>query len=212
MRIGIIGAGRIGSTLARDCAAAGHDVVIANSREPQTLDGLIDELGGRVRAVTVEDAARFGEVVVVSIPFGRYRQLPSQALAGKIVIDTMNYMPERDGPFPELDQDQTTSSEMLASHLPGARVVKTFNALQWEHLRDYGLRSTALDRFGMTVSGDVESKPVVFDLVHQIGFDPIDAGDLPHGGRKHQPGAPTFHADLIAEELRARIGAPVETQ
>lgn len=211
MRIGIIGAGRIGSTLARDFTAAGHEVVIANSRGPQTLSGLVDELGSRVRAVTAEEAARFGEVVIVSIPFGRYRQLPSASLVGKTVIDTMNYDPERDGSYPELDNDRTTSSEMLQAYLGDARVVKTFNAMQSEHLRDYGLGSTAMHRYGMPVSGNAESMPIVLDLVHQIGFDPVDAGDLPNGGRKHQPGAQTFNAALQAEALRAQIGPPTRS-
>src|SRR5436190_230751 len=130
MKIGIIGAGHIGSTLARHFAAAGHDVAISNSRGPETLRDLAAQLRDGVRAMTSEDAARYGELVVVSIPFKNYKDLPAAPLAGKIVIDTNNYYPSRDGQFEELDNDTTTSSELLARHLPGASVVKAFNSMR----------------------------------------------------------------------------------
>ena len=111
MRLGIIGAGHIGGTLARRFVRAGHQVAISNSRGPETLQAVIEELGGRAWAMTAADAARFGEVVVISIPFGRHGDLPSSGFAGKVVIDTNNYYPRRDGHFPELDSDRTSSSE-----------------------------------------------------------------------------------------------------
>lgn len=119
MRIGIIGAGHIGGTLAKHFARVGHEVAVSNSRGPETLEDLVADLGDRARAMTAGDAARFGDVVVVSVPFGRYRELPTDEVAGKVVIDTNNYYPGRDGQFEELDSDRTTSSELLQAHLSG---------------------------------------------------------------------------------------------
>jgi 8-hydroxy-5-deazaflavin:NADPH oxidoreductase len=206
MRIGVIGAGHIGSTLARHFAAAGHDVVISNSRGPETLRELAAELGERVQAMTAEDAGRFGELVVVAIPFKNYRDVPADAVAGKIVVDTGNYYPSRDGHFPELDDDSATSSELLARHLPGAAVVKAFNAMRWDNLRDKARPAGATDHLGIPISGDdLEAKQVVDDLIAEIGFDGVDAGPLAEGGRKHQPGAPVYGVELPSAELAAKI-------
>jgi 8-hydroxy-5-deazaflavin:NADPH oxidoreductase len=206
MRIGIIGAGHIGGTLARHFISVGHEVAVSNSRGPATLEELIAELGGSAQATTAEDAARFGDVVVVSVPFGRYLKLPNDGVVGKVVIDTNNYYPGRDGHFEELDSDRTTSSELLQTHLSGARVVKAFNAIYWNHLRDLGRPSGDPQRIGIPISGDdEESKLIVAELIDQIGFDAVDAGTLAQGGRKHQPGSPVYAEDLRAEELRARL-------
>jgi 8-hydroxy-5-deazaflavin:NADPH oxidoreductase len=206
MRIGVIGAGHVGGTLARHFTAAEHEVAVANSRGPHTLRQLVADLGDTAHAATAEEAAQFGEVVVVSVPFGHYAEVPTAGTAGKPVIDTTNYFPERDGHYPQLDDGSTTSSEMLQSHLSGARVVKAFNAMRWDHIRDYGRPGGALTRYGIPVSGDDSAaKLTVVDLVDEMGFEPVDAGDLAHGGRKHQPGTAVFTADLTAEELRARL-------
>jgi predicted dinucleotide-binding enzyme len=208
MRIGIIGGGKIGGTLARHFVAAGHEVAVSNSRGPETLAGLVEELGGGTQAMTADEAARFGEVVVVSVPFGRYRELPSEVVAGKVVIDTSNYYPQRDGRFEELDTDRTTSSELVQAHLSGARVVKAFNAIVWTRLRDDGRPAGDGERVGIPISGDDEqAKRTVAGLIDQIGFDPVDAGTLAQGGRKHQPGAPAYTQGLRTEELRARLAA-----
>jgi len=208
MRIGIIGAGHIGGTLARLFVSAGHEVAASNSRGPDTLENLVTELGDRARAMTAQDAARFGDVVVVSVPFGRYRELPTDGLAGKVVIDTNNYYPGRDGHFPELDTDRTTSSELLQAHLPRARVVKAFNAIVWHSLRDLGRPPGDPQRIGIPISGDDEgAKRTAAELIDQIGFDAVDAGSLAGGGRKHQPGTPVYTTELRARELRARLGA-----
>jgi len=207
MRIGIIGAGNIGSTLAGHFVKAGDEVALANAHGPDSLGELVAALGGHARAVTPAEAARFGDVVVVAVPFGRYRDLPAEGLAGKTVIDTCNYYPQRDGQIAELDDDRTTSSELLQDHLPGAHVVKAFNAMRSDHLREYGHSGGAAMRYGIPVSGDdPAAKRQVFDLVEQIGFEPVDAGGLADGGRKHQPGAGVFIVDLPAEELRERVG------
>ena len=204
MRIGIIGAGHIGGTLARRFVDAGHEVAVANSRGPESLRELDQELGDRGHATTAEDAARFGEVVVVSVPFGRYQEVPTTVAPGAIVIDTNNYYPQRDGHFPALDQDRTTSSELLREHLGDVRLVKAFNTIRWSHLRDYGREYGP--RYGIPISGDDEqAKRVVSVLIDQLGFEAVDAGDLAHGGRKHQPGTPIFTAELLADDLRAEL-------
>jgi predicted dinucleotide-binding enzyme len=205
MRIGIVGAGHIGGTLAARFAEAGHEVTVSNSRGPETLQDLVARLGDRARAATATEAALAGEVVVVSLPFGRFRDLPADALRGKIVIDASNYYPQRDGHVEELDEDRATSSELLQSYL-GARVVKAFNAMYWEHLRDLGKPSGDPDRIGVPISGDdEEAKQVVIALVDDIGFDAVDAGTLADGGRKQEPGAPAYAADLPTRELRALL-------
>jgi predicted dinucleotide-binding enzyme len=208
MRIGIIGSGHIGGTLARLFVAAGHEVAVSNSRGPETLAGLVDELGAHAQAMTAEDAERFGELVVVSVPLGRYREVPADAVNGKVVIDTNNYYPQRDGQVPELDDDSTTSSELLQAHLLGARVVKAFNAIVWTRLRDDGRPSGDPERLGIPISGDDErAKRTVAELINEIGFDPVDAGTLAQGGRKHQPGTPAYTQGLPTAELRARLAA-----
>ena len=206
MRIGIIGAGHIGGTLAELFVGAGHEVAVSNSRGPETLTGLVEELGGRVQAMIRADATRFGDVVVVAVPFGRYRELPTEAVSGKVVIDTNNYYPQRDGHFEELDSDRTTSSELLQAHLSGALVVKAFNAILWSRLRDDGRPAGDGDRLGIPISGDEEqAKQAVAELIDEIGFDPVDAGTLAEGGRKHQRGTHAYTDGLPTSELRARL-------
>jgi predicted dinucleotide-binding enzyme len=207
MKIGIIGAGHIGGTLARQFVAAGHEVALSNSRGPDTLEAVVEELGQRAQAVTAAEAAQFGDVVVVSLPFGRYRELPTGGVAGKIVIDTNNYYPQRDGHFEELDSDRTTSSELLQAHLSGAHVVKAFNAILWSRLRDDGRPAGDGERVGIPISGDDEAKRTVAELIEQIGFDAVDAGTLAEGGRKHQPGSPAYTDGLHTKDLRARLAA-----
>lgn len=207
MKIGMIGAGRIGGTLAGLFVKAGHDVMVSNSRGPDTLASLVDTLGPRARAGTTEEAADFGEVAVVSVPLGRYRELPAGPLDGKIVIDTNNYYPNRDGAFPELDEDRTTSSELLAEHLPGASVVKAFNTIYWERLRDEGQPGGRPgERPGIPIAGDHDdAKQVVAALISEIGFDAVDTGTLAVGGRRQQPGTPVYGATLTGDELRVRL-------
>jgi predicted dinucleotide-binding enzyme len=203
VKIGVIGAGNIGGTLAARLVAAGHEVAISNSRGPETLQGAVRG----ARPMAVEDAARFGEVIVVSIPFGRYREVPADAVDGKLVIDTNNYYPQRDGHFPELDDGSATSSELLQAHLPDARVVKAFNAISWTNLRDAGRPAGDPERLGIPFSGDDEpAKRTVAELIDEIGFDPVDAGTLAKGGRKHQVDAPAYGKGLPTAELRSRLG------
>jgi 8-hydroxy-5-deazaflavin:NADPH oxidoreductase len=208
MNIGIIGTGKIGGALAEKLVAAGHDVGIANAHGPRSLDEMARALGLRACPMTVDEAARHGEVVIVSVPFGNYRTVPPEPLRGKIVVDTENYYPERDGHFQELDDDSTTSSQLLREHLPGARVVKAFNAVMWTSLKGEGKPLGAVGRLAMPLAGDdAQAKRVVADLIDEVGFDPVDVGDLAHGGRRIQPGAPVYVAHMSAEEMRRSLAA-----
>jgi len=208
MKIGIIGTGHIGSTLAKHLTSAGHEVVVSNSRGPDTLRGLESELGSHGHAATAEEAERFGDVLIISVPFKCYADVPAVDLADKVVIDTTNYHPSRDGHFTEIDVDAQSSSEVLAGQLDGARVVKAFNAIEWTHLRDKAGQTSGGQRVGIPVSGDdPAAKQVVTGLIDQIGFEAVDAGSLAEGGRKHQPGSDVYFADLPASQLRSKVTA-----
>jgi predicted dinucleotide-binding enzyme len=203
MRIGIIGTGHIGGTLARRLMDAGHEVALANSRGPETLAELTTELGERARAETLAGAAAFGDIVVVAIPFGRYPDLPADELRGKTVVDAGNYYAQRDGAFAEIDDDSTTSTEIVAAHLPGAHVVKAFNSLFWEVLRDRGAPDAGDDRIASFIAGDDPgAKQRVAALIEELGFAPVDTGTLAAGGRRHSPGG-----DLYGEVMTAREAA-----
>jgi 8-hydroxy-5-deazaflavin:NADPH oxidoreductase len=206
MKIGIIGAGHIGAMLARHFVDAGHDVAISNSRGPDTLRDLEAELGERARAMTADEAARFGDLVVVAIPFRDYTAVPPDAVAGKVVIDTMNYYPQRDGHFKQLDSGETTSSEMLQQRLPDSHVVKAFNSIRWDSLRDKAQPGADAHQLGVPIAGDdLAAKQEVDDLLAEIGFDGVDAGPLGEGGRKFQVGAPLYGAELSSAELAERL-------
>jgi len=205
--IGIIGSGNIGGTSARFLAAAGHRVLISNSRGPETLVDLATELGPDVSAVTADEAAARGEVVLVAIPFGKYRDLPTAALDGKVVIDATNYYPDRDGTVAELEDGTTTSSELVAAHLAGARLVKAFNTIYYVRLAEGGRPSGDPERLALPIVGDdEEAKRVVAGLIDEMGFDAVDHGGLAQGAAQ-QPGTPVYAADLTAEQLRERLAA-----
>jgi predicted dinucleotide-binding enzyme len=210
MKIGIVGSGKIGGTLARLFVDAGHEVAVSNSRGPETLGDLVEDLGPRAQALTASDAARFGELVVVSVPFGRYREVPVDGVAGKVVVDTNNYYPRRDGTFEELDSDVTTSSELLQAHLGDAHVVKAFNAILWSRLRDDGRPAGDHERLGIPIAGDdAEAKQTVAQLIEEIGFDPVDVGTLAEGGRKFQVGTPAYTNGVRTSELRELLARPL---
>lgn len=182
--LGLIGSGNIGSTVARLAVAAGHQVVLSNSRGPETLKELVDELGPGARAATAQEAAEAGEIVVVTIPLRAYREVPVAPLAGKVVIDTNNYYPDRDGRFPELDDESTTTSELLQRHLPESKVVKVFNNIYWEHLLTLARPAGAADRSALAIAGDdTGAKAAVTELLGTLGYDTVDAGPLAEGWR-----------------------------
>lgn len=204
---GLIGSGNIGTTVARLALAAGHDVVMSNSRGPDTLAALVGELGTNARAATPTQAARAGDVVVVAIPLKNYRDVPADDLAGKIVIDTMNYYPQRDGHLPELDAQTTTSSELLQQHLPGARVVKGFNNIFFQHLQALPRPAGSHERSALPIAGDdVGAKRYVAELFDQIGYDTVDLGPLAEGWRI-QPDTPAYGSMYAADENDWTLGA-----
>lgn len=193
MDIGIIGAGHIGATLAAHLTRAGHHVAIANSRGPETLSDLVAELGPRAHAATIEEAASFGGVVIAALPFGRFRDLPAADIGDRILVDATNYFAARDGAVSPLDRDETTSSEMVAAHANDARVVKAFNTIYWEHLRDQSAPAGKERRRTITIAGDdADAKKAVADLIDQIGFDSVDAGPLA-AGRALQPDSAAYN-------------------
>ena len=189
--IGLIGAGHIGSQVARLAVANGYNVVISNSRGPETLAELVAELGPKARAATGIEAARSGEIVVVTIPLKNYSAVPAEPLAGKIVIDTNNYYPERDGHIPELDNESTTTSELLQKHLPASKVVKAFNHIYAAELTTHGQPAGTKNRRALVIAGnDQNAKATVAHLLDQFGFDTVDAGPLKEGWRiQRDPGA-----------------------
>lgn len=201
MKIGIIGSGNIGANAARLFVRAGHEVVLSNSRGGQGLEALLAELGGKAKATTIEEAARLAGVVLIAIPFGKFKTLPERAFDGKVVIDAGNYYPQRDGNFPELDNQETTSSELLASHLKGARLVKGFNTIWFEHLATQGSTSSPLEeRRAIFIAGDdSKAKEIVARLIEDIGFAAVDTGFLHDGGRRQQPGSAIYNQDVTAK-------------
>jgi 8-hydroxy-5-deazaflavin:NADPH oxidoreductase len=207
MRIGVIGSGNIGSAAAHQFVGAGHEVAIANSRGPESLGDLVAELGPAARAATVSDAAEFGELVLVAIPLGRIGELPPQAFAGKVVIDANNYYSSRDGEIPELENDETTSSELLARQLPDATVIKAFNTMYARKIAAGERPDVPVDeRLALFVAGDDEdAKRHVIDLIEEIGFAAIDTGSLAEGGRRQQPGSPIYTEELSGAGARAKI-------
>jgi predicted dinucleotide-binding enzyme len=202
-----IGSGNIGSTVARLALAAGHDVVMSNSRGPDTLTELVSDLGEHARAATAAQAAEAGDVVVVTIPFKNYSEVPAEALAGKVVIDTMNYYPQRDGQYAALDSQTTTSSELLQAHLPASRVVKGFNNIFFQHLRDLPRPTGSADRSALAIAGDdAEAKRTVTELLDELGYDTVDLGPLSEGWRM-QPGTPAYGLVYAADEQDWSAGA-----
>ena len=205
--IGLIGAGHIGSQVARLAIASGYKVVISNSRGPETLAGLVAELGPNARAATALEAAQAGEIVVVTVPLKNYRAVPVEPLAGKIVIDTNNYYPQRDGQIPELDSESTTTSELLQAHLPASKVVKAFNHIYAAELTTHGQPAGTKNRRALAIAGDdQDAKGVVTHLLDQFGFDTVDAGPLKESWRI-QRDTPGYGPRRTAEELRKDLAA-----
>jgi predicted dinucleotide-binding enzyme len=205
MKIGIIGAGNIGATAARLFVQAGHDVALSNSRGPESLRKLIAELGPRAHALTVDEAARFGEVVLLAVPWRSPQALPKpEAVAGKIVIDAMNpYKPD----FTIYDLGDSTSSEETAKRLPGARIVKAFNTIYYQDLASRGRTDLPMEqRHAIFVAGDdAAAKGVVRQLIEEIGFAPVDTGSLRDGGRRQQPGSPIYNKPMTGQEAQAAL-------
>ena len=205
--IGLIGAGHIGSQLARLAVAHGYGVVLSNSRGPESLSALVAELGPKARAGTAVDAAKAGDIVVVTMPLKHYRAVPVEPLAGKIVIDTNNYYPRRDGHIADLDNESTTTSELLQAHLPTSKVVKAFNHIYAAELTTDGRPAGTKNRRALVIAGDdLAAKATVTRLLDEFGFDTVDAGPLKEGWRI-QRDTPGYGPRRTAEELRRDLAA-----
>ncbi len=182
--IGLIGSGNIGSTVARLAVEAGFDVVLSNSRGPETLSDLVAQLGPRARAATAAEAAAAADIAVVTVPLKSYRQVPVEPLRGKVVIDTNNYYPDRDGHIAELDDESTTTSELLQAHLPDSHVVKGFNNIYVDHLAVLSRPAGDPERSTLTIAGqDASAKETVTAFLDAIGYDALDLGPLAEGWR-----------------------------
>ena len=211
--LGLIGAGNIGTALAQAALDAGYDVVLSNSRGPETLGDLVAALAdrpsrkGSVRAATAADAAGAADLAVVTIPLAAYRSVPVGPLAGKVVIDTNNYYPQRDGQIDELDDESTTVSELLQAHLPGSRVVKAFSHIGAADIVGQRAAAGTPGRRALAVAGDDEqARATVAAFIDAIGFDVVDLGPLAEGWRI-QRDTPGYGPRLDADGLRAAAAA-----
>jgi predicted dinucleotide-binding enzyme len=205
--IGFIGSGNIGQAVAKQAIAHGHTVVLSNSRGPETLAEVVGELGEQASAATAAEAAEAGDIVVVTVPFKNYLQVPVEPLAGKIVIDTNNYYFERDGHYPEIDKGETTVSGSLAAHLPTSKIVKAFNNIQSAAIGDDAKPAGTVGRRALPIAGDdAEAKKVVAELIDSFGFDVVDAGPLVEG-RRFDRDKPAYGANLTAAELTSALAA-----
>jgi len=203
--LGIIGAGNIGSAVAKAAIGAGYDVVIANSRGPETLAELVAELGPKARAATADEAGAAGDVVVVTVPLHAISKIPVEPLAGKIVLDTNNYYVERDGRIPALDAGETTTSQMLQEHLPDSTVVKAFNHIAAAEILTDTAPAGTPGRRALAVSSDSpEAVELVTRLYDELGFDAVDVSPLSESWRVERD-RPAYVVRQDAEELRANL-------
>ena len=177
--IGFVGSGNIGGTVAKLAVDAGYDVVVSNSRGPETLGDLVSSLGDKARAGTTAEAVAAGDLVVVTIPLGKINDVAAQPFSGKTVIDTCNYYPERDGDIAALDEKRTTTSGLVAEHFDAATVVKAFNNIYFEHLGSMQRPAGAGDRNTLMIAGDDDAaKQRVTEFIDTLGYDVLDTGSL----------------------------------
>jgi predicted dinucleotide-binding enzyme len=207
--VGIIGAGHIGSTLAQGLVDRGYDVVIANSRGPETLADLIAELGPRARAATADEAARAADWAIVTVPLKAVEDVPVEPLVGKLVLDTNNYYWERDGHIAPLDEKQTTTSRMLQHHLPASTVAKAFNHIRSTEILTDGTPAGTLDRRALATASDAtEAVDFVTKLYDEFGFDTVSAGGLDDSWRVERD-QPAYVVRQNAEQLAANLARAV---
>lgn len=203
MRIGILGAGFIGRAVARLAIKHGHEVMLSNSRDPKSLTSTMISVGCKIG--TPADASRFGDIVLVAIPFSAYRDIDPTPLVGKIVLDANNYYPQRDGNIAALDNHSTTTSELLAEHLQGAKVVKAFNAILERDIETDAQPSGTPKRRALPIAGDDDAaKQLVRELIDQLGFDVLDAGPLAEGWR-FERARPAYCVPLDIDGLKQAL-------
>lgn len=190
--IGIIGSGMIGANVARLAIAAGLKIVICNSRGPQTLADLVAELGPSARAATVQEVAAATDLIVLAVPFSSYAGLPADTLAGKIVTDTMNYYPERDGEMPQVHTGSIASSELVQRHLQGSRLVRALSNMDFVRLLSRARPGSSVDRSALPIAGDdAAAKAEVIAFLDRIGYDAVDMGPLSESWRS-EPTMPVY--------------------
>jgi predicted dinucleotide-binding enzyme len=209
--IGIIGAGHIGGQIARKAVELGYDVVISNSRGPETLADLVAELGPKARAATPAEAAAAGDVAVVSVPLRSIRDVPAGPLAGKIVLDTNNYYWERDGHFPALDAGEATTSGLLQEHLPQSKVAKAFNHIGFSQITTDGTPAGTLNRRALATASDFpEAAELVTRLYDEFGFDTVNMGPLSESWRTERD-RPAYVIRQNAAELAENLAKAPRT-
>lgn len=209
--IGFIGAGHIGSQVARAAIAHGYDVVLSNSRGPETLTELIAELGPKARAATASEAGAAADVAMVTVPLHAYREVPVEPLAGKIVMDSNNYYFERDGHIDALDRGETTVSGLLQAHLPTSKVVKAFNHIQSANITTDGTPAGTPNRRALAVASDYpEAVEWVTRFYDELGFDAVDTSPLSESWRVERD-RPAYVVRQNAEELRANLAKAPRT-
>lgn len=205
--VGIIGAGNIGQALARGFVEHGYDVVIANSRGPETLAGFVAELGDHARAATAQEAAEAAEIAVVTVPLKAYRDVPVEALRGKTVLDTNNYYWERDGHIAELDEKRTTTAQMLQEHLPESTVVKAFNHIGAAEILTTGSPAGTPNRRALATASDSdEGVALITDIYDAFGFDTVNIGPLADSWRIERD-TPGYGIRQNREELEQNLTA-----
>lgn len=200
-RVGIIGAGRLGTALARQSLRAGYEVRIANSRGPESLALMTQVLLPGVKIATVDELAQRSDIIILALPLHRYKALEPALFAGKIVIDAMNYWPPTEGVIPEFTSENSSSSEYLQTYFPAAKLVKTLNHVAYHELEEHSLPAGHAERRAVVVAGDHQAeKEQVMQLIDAIGFDAVDVGPLA-AGRTFQPDTPLFDTRYSAKDM-----------
>ena len=203
--IGIIGSGHVGSNLAKAAIAHGYDVVLSGSGKPDALDGLVGQLGPNARAATSQETAQAGDFAIVATPLAAVDSVPVEPLAGKVVIATINYFPQRDGHVAEIDDGTITVPGVLQRHLPASKVVRAFSMLDAADMSGDGHSAGDPKRRAIAIAGDdAAAKQLVAGLIDEFGFDTVDLGDLDESWRV-DPGQPAFVTRQNLAELQANV-------